>query len=162
LTCDLVVCFVTPTHFREDNWLVPIVGAFEKYGDGLYGASASYQNLPHIRTGCLACSPNSMREYPRLVDSRETGLLFESGESPTRVAPEWCFTNWMMDRGRPVKMVTREVCYDLAYWRKPDNIFRRGDQGNVLVWDRHCDIFDSASPEEKRVLESLADGSGGH
>lgn len=155
---DLLVCCVTPTYFKEENWLAPIVDAFEKYGDGLYGTSASYQGIPHIRTGCFAFSPCTIRKYPWLVDSRDTGLLFESGVAPGKLEPEKSFTNWMLDQGKPVKMVTRKACYDLTEWRKPDNIFRRGDQSNALAWDRHFDIYAAAQASEKSVLEKLADG----
>lgn len=155
---DLVICCVTPTYFREEGWLVPIVEAFEKYGDGLYGTSASYQGLPHIRTGCFAFSPAMIRKYPWEVDSRDTGLLFESGVAPGRVEPEKSFTNWMLAQGKPVKLVTRDACCDLPEWRTPDNIFRRGDQSNALAWDRHFDIFDAAEAAEKSALANLSDG----
>ena len=158
LDCDLVVCCATPTHFREDNWLLPIAEAFEKYGDGLYGTSASYQNMPHIRGGCFAFSPDAMRRYPNVIDSREKSFYFESGQSPIAIKPDWCFTNWMLAQGKTAKFVTRDGCYDLADWRKPANIFRRGDQSNALAWDRHYDIYAAADPAEKAVLEKLADG----
>lgn len=156
--CDLVVCVITQTHFRESGWLVPIAEAFQKYGDGLYGTSASYQHVPHIRCGCFAFSPSMMRQYPWMVNSREDGFLFESGVAPRRVDLGRSFTNWMLAQGKPVKLVTRDACYDLPDWRKPANIFRRGDQSNALAWDRHFDIYAAADPAEKNVLEKLADG----
>lgn len=155
---DMVICCVTPTYFREANWFDSLIEAFEKYGDGLYGTSASYQGLPHIRTGCFAFSPSAIRAYPWIVDSRDTGLLFESGVAPGRVEPEKSFTNWMLAHGKPVKLVTRSGCYDLAEWRKPDNIFRRGDQSNALAWDRHFDIYAAADAAEKLNLERASDG----
>lgn len=160
LDCDIAVCLVTPTHFRENNWLLPIVEAFEKYGDGLYGTSASYQNTPHIRTGCFAFSPATMRQYPHVIDSREKSFYFESGQSPHKIEADWCFTNWMMAQDKPVKLVTREACYDMPDWRKPNNIFRRGDQSNALAWDRHFDIYNDAPSEERMILENLANGKG--
>lgn len=156
-SCDVVVCLVTPAYFLEHGWICPIVEAFEKYGDGLYGTSASYQNMPHIRTGCFAFSPSAMRQYPNFIDSREKTCYFESGQSPTVRKPEWSFTNWMLAQGKPVKLVTRGACYDLPDWRKPDNIFRRGNQSNALARDRHFDIFDAAGAEDKAVLANLAD-----
>jgi hypothetical protein len=44
------------------------------------------------------------------------------------------------------------------HWRKPENIFRRGDQSNLLVWDRHTEIFAKASEEERAKLAKLSDG----
>jgi hypothetical protein len=43
-------------------------------------------------------------------------------------------------------------------WRKPPNIFRRGDQSNCLLFDHHCDTYAAASQEERARLEAMADG----
>lgn len=159
LDCDLVYCLATPVHFRESNWLTPIVDAWERYGDGLYGPMGSYENMPHIRTSAFAFSPETMRQYPHLIDSRETCFHFESGfksNGTIHERGEKGFTNWMLAQGKPVLMVTRDQCYTKMDWRKPANIFRRGDQSNCLVFDRHCDIYAAASPQEKLNLEAAA------
>lgn len=160
LLCDIVMSFVTPAYFREDFWLTPFVSAFERYGDGLYGAMASYEHMPHIRTGSFCYSPETMRYYPWDVTSRETSFHFESGFSMNGKPyekGEKCFTNWVGSCGKPVMLVTRNACYEMKDWRTPPNIFRRGDQSNCLVWDRHNDIYEAATPEEKRDLEAKAD-----
>jgi hypothetical protein len=54
--------------------------------------------------------------------------------------------------------VTWDGDYDLPEWRKPDNIFRRGDQSNLIVRDRHADAYEVSTEAGKRVLEVLANG----
>ena len=90
-----------------------------------------------------------MREYPYLIDSRLKCVHFESSRLN--------FSLWAIANMFPVILVTaREQCR-IQHWRTPSNIFRRGDQTNCLVWDRHTDIYANASPEEKIVLERQAD-----
>jgi hypothetical protein len=160
LDCDLVMCFATPVHFVQKDWLTPFIRAYETHGDGLYGAMASRENSPHIRTSAYAFNPTTFRRYPHLIDSRERcfhaecghdskGKLFEGGA--------WSFTNWYLAQGKPVLMVTRDAVYAREQWRQPPNIFRRGDQSNCLVWDRHNDIYAAATPDYKLVLERLGD-----
>jgi len=156
---DMVVFSNTRTNFWKNDWLLPFVNAFERFGPkGLYGATASYERCPinmdifpnpHIRTACFATSPNQFRKFPYIVDSREKGFRFESGD--------WNFCDWYADHGWPVKMVAADgQCYDRPQWRRPDNIFRRGNQSNVLVRDRHTDAYDAASPDEKNQLDATA------
>lgn len=159
LDCDLVYCLATPVHFWCSDWLTPIVDAWDRYGDGLYGPMGSYENMPHIRTSAFAFSPESMRQYPHLIDSRETCFHFESGfksDGTIYERGEKGFTNWTLAQGKPVLMVTRDRCYTKMDWRKPANIFRRGDQSNCLLHDRHCDIYANANPTEKIALEAAS------
>ncbi len=161
LDCDLVMCLATPVHFHQDDWLVPMVKAFNRHGDGVYGPMASRENSEHIRTGAFAITPCAMRAYPNLIDSREKCFRFESGftsQGGMFEDGEWNITNWAEATGRVALMVTRSGCHSRKHWRSPQNIFRRGDQSNCLVWDRHCDIYNDATPEMKRTLERLADG----
>jgi hypothetical protein len=147
---DWMICLATPAYFWRNDWLKFFVDAFEKYGDGLYGAMGSFEHAPHIRTSCFACKPERFREYPHLINSREKARFFES--------TDWNFTRWFWDKGLQVKMVTPEGCYDPQDFRKPDNIFRRGDQSATLIRDRHVDLWNLATPEEKQRLADAADG----
>ena len=155
---DMIVFTNTRTHFWKDNWMVPFVEAFNRFGPkGLYGVTGSYERCPidvarfpnpHIRTACFAVNPKQFRKFPYIVDSREKGFRFESGD--------WNLCDWYSDHGWPVKMVAANgQCYDRPYWRRPDNIFRRGDQSNVLVRDRHTDCYDAAPSDEKKQLEGI-------
>lgn len=150
LDCDFAVFLATPVYFWRADWLQKLVDAFESYGDGLYGPMASYEHAPHIRTSCFGCSPQRFRQYPHNIDSRERARFFET--------TDWNFSRWFKEQGLPVKMVTADGAYDEPDWRTPVNIFRRGDQSNCLVRDRHVDIFSLASPAERDQLANAADG----
>jgi len=159
LDCDWVVCLATPVYFKREGWLRRFAEAFNEHGDGLYGAMASYENRPHIRTSSFAFKPETMIKYPHLIDSREKCFRFECGcdSHGQPLFLDWCVTYWMMQQGKPAMMVTWDGVYHMQDWRKPQNIFRRGDQSNCIVFDRHNDIHESATPKDKKILEQLAD-----
>ena len=152
LDCDLVVCFNSFVHFWRANWLEPIAEAYSKYGAGVYGFSGSFENSPHLRTCAICFNPEVIRKYPHLIDSRRKSLDFESFDRNLN------FSLWALENQFPVLLVTASEVCQIQQWRTPPNIFRRGDQSNVLVWDRHTEIYAKASDEEKRILEQSADG----
>lgn len=149
LDCDLLVCLNSWTYFHVEGWLYPMVAMAAHYGPGLYGPSSSYELGPHIRTTCMAVDPKLLREYPVAVNNRERCCTFEAG-------PE-CFTKFALARKVPVFMSLRDEAVEPERWRSPElkNIFRRGDQSNVLVWDRHTDFY--ANAKDKAPLERYAD-----
>jgi hypothetical protein len=152
---DLLVCFNSSTYVTGDGWLRRFVQAVEEYGDGLYGPLASYEIQPHIRTPCMSFQPHVVRGYPHEVNSREDTWRFEVfGFPPLNVN----FTQWVRSKGLQTRLVTWDGVYDLPDWRKPDNIFRRGDQSNLIVKDRHTEAYAISDPENKDRLEHLADG----
>lgn len=152
IEADFIVFLATPVYFWKEGWLDRLIAARGQFGDGLYGPMGSFENSPHIRTSCFACSPALMATWPDTVDTRDKTACFES----------WAgnFTTHVMKLGKPVKMVTWEECYEQGNWRMPPNIFRRGDQSNTLVRDRHWDIYHDADPEYRKKLENAADGTG--
>jgi len=158
LTSDFAVFMNSRTYFWKPGWLARLVATRLEVGEGLFGASASYEYCPlgsntgpnpHIRTSCFACSPAVLSEYPYRVDSRDDGFRFESGC--------WNFSTWFEDCGYPVRLVTWDGAYRKDQWRTPPNIFRRGDQSNCLVQDRHTTMWRNASDELKRVFSASAD-----
>ena len=62
------------------------------------------------------------------------------------------------EEGLQTRLVTWDGSYDLPDWRKPPNIFRRGDQSNLIVRDRHADAYTVSDAEGKAKLEGLANG----
>lgn len=149
LDYDLVLCLNTLAYPRQHHWLEPFVAALEAHGKGVYGATASYEFIPHLRTPAIAFHPDVVREYPFTVINRGDSVMFESGRNS--------ITSWADRVGYPVVLVTADGRYYRDAWRRPPNIFRRGDQSNCLIWDRHTDLYAAAHPEEKRKLEHAAD-----
>jgi hypothetical protein len=159
---DFAVFCNTRIHFWKEGWLARFIEARKQHGPkGLYGASASYQipsrpwttppvwPNPHIRTACIATDPKILRRYPFSINSRNDAFRAESGQ--------WNLGQWYEDHGWPVRMITWDGVWSKQDWRKPKNIFRRGDQSNCLVRDRHLDIYSACTdPKEKRNLEVLA------
>jgi hypothetical protein len=155
IKADLLVCFNSSTYVTGDGWLKHFVAAVEEYGDGLYGPLASYEIQPHIRTPCMIFQPHVVRGYPHEVNSRDDTWRFEVfGFPPLNVN----FTQWVRSKGLQTRLVTWDGVYDLPDWRKPPNIFRRGDQSNLIVKDRHCEAYEVSDAEGKAKLEHLADG----
>lgn len=155
-----VVFMNARTHFHKEGWLARLVAAITDnfHPNALYGLSASYERCPirtkekinpHIRTAAFCTNPKTFSRYPYRVDTRDKGFLFESGR--------WNFSVWYADMGYPVWFVTWDGIWGKADWRNPPNIFRRGTQKNLLVWDRHTKAYNEASPEMRLHMEMNAD-----
>lgn len=156
---DFAVFSTSRVYFHRPGWLKRLVDAREKYGDGLYGATGSYEcpngepekfPNPHMRTVLYGCNPKHMAElavlYP--VTDRASAHSFEAGDHN--------FARWFKEKGMPVKMVTWAGEWDEPYWRAPHGcFFRQSNQSNILCFDRHSDAYRDASPEEKRRLERI-------
>jgi hypothetical protein len=152
---DLLVCFNSSTYLTGPRWLKHFVAAVEEFGDGLYGPLSSYEIIPHIRTPCMIFQPYVIRNYPMEVTSRDDTYRFESFGFSDQYPN---FTQWVRQKGLQTRLVTWDGVYDLPDWRKPDNIFRRGDQSNLIVKDRHCEAYEVSDAEGKAKLEHLANG----
>ena len=151
IKCNMIVCLGGFTSFRRPGWLRRMADAFLRHGPGLYGASASYQITPHIRTTGFWCDPALIRAYPAEVRTYQDRYDFEHGEhSITRVAER---------HGLDCSLVTWDQVCPQAEWRKPANIFWRGDQSNSLVRDRMFDVYDRAGVM-RPFYSALADGWG--
>lgn len=149
LDYDLVLCLNTLAYPWRLRWLEPFVEAMEVHGKGVYGATASYEVHPHLRTPAIAFHPDVIREYPFATENRSDSNRFEA--SPNSI------TAWAERTGYSTILVTADGRYYKPDWRKPDNIFRRGDQSNCLLWDRHTEIYRDADVVTKRNLEIAAD-----
>lgn len=148
---DFLIFMNTANHFWRHGFVERMVGARQKYGPGMYGPSSSYENTPHIRTPCFAVDPKQFAEYPFQIVDREGTFRSEAGDKN--------ITTWYRSMGLPTYTVAADGNdYPVDDWRKPPNVFRRGDQTNCLVWDRHMEVYRDSSPERKRELERMADG----
>lgn len=152
---DLLVCFNSSTYITGDGWLNRFVEAVGAHGEGLYGPLTSYEIVPHVRTPCMIFQPKIINDYPKEVTSRESTYRFESMGFPDGTPN---FTQWTRNKGFKTMLVTWDGVYDQPEWRTPPNIFRRGDQSNLIVKDRHCSAYEVSDEEGKKTLERLADG----
>jgi hypothetical protein len=148
---DLMVNFICAIHFRGHGWLDRFLAAREKFGDGLFGAMGSYELNPHLRSCALACSPQLILGYLHPVNNLAFAHLFEHGG-------EESFTGQTIKAGKPAIQVTWDGFYEPDKWRDAPNVFRKGDQSNLLVWDHHADNY--MSMDEKRRIQdaNLSDG----
>lgn len=149
---DLLICCNSSTYFHRHGWMERFVEAVEQYGVGLYGSMGSYECSPHLRTPCLVFQPQVVNAYPWITACRNDTWAFEVLRGADN------FTQWSGRNGFTPRLVTWDGVWEQPDWRKPDNIFRRGDQSNILVKDRHVDTFAASPPEGKETLSKLADG----
>lgn len=148
---DFAVFCSSQVHFHRAGWLARMIEAREKLGPSLYGAMGSYeQKRPHIRTCFYGCDPKHLRDYPEVVNSRVKSLQFES--QPNN------FQGFLERQGMTGYMVAWDGIYGPKDYRTPPNVFRRGDQSNCLVWDRHTAIYASDTPAQRAITEALAEG----
>jgi hypothetical protein len=137
------------THFRRAGWLRRLGQAWDRFGPGMYGTSASYEVRPHLNTtGFLTCA-ELLRAYPYPSVTKDERYAFEHGPNAYHV--------FLAREKWPVKLVTWDGIWDMADWRKPPNIFRRGDQSNMLIHFNHSDMYEQSPPARKQQLAELAD-----
>jgi SAM-dependent methyltransferase len=149
IDCDVIVCLGATSYFKRGGWLKRMIEAVDSHGDGLYGASASYERGPHIRTTAFWCEPMLIRAYPKRAVAAADRLEFESGDSSiTRLAERIGLGCWM---------VTWEAECSKYGWRTPSNIFRRGNQRNSLVFDQEFDLYAAMDDESRVATAALAD-----
>lgn len=146
-----LICMTTRCYFHRAGWLERFVSAREKHGVGLYGVSASFEQSPHICNRAYALDAALFRDYPMEINGRKDAPSFETG--PKSIT---CFVNALQ---MPCLQVRWDGIDQPQDWRKPENIFRRGNQEQCLVFDRHTDLYRDASEEEKIKLAKLADGA---
>lgn len=147
---EFIVAFPTHAFFHRGGWLKRLMEARKFYGPGLFGASASFEEAPHVRTAGYGLDADIWHAYPHLITSREECSQFERGPKS--------ITEFVSGHGMPAVQVTWDGFQELDSWREPLGIFRRGEQNAMLWWDRHTQIYSEADPDHKKVLEDLADG----
>lgn len=137
VTCDLIVFFGSSSYVTAKGWLKRMVEAYQKHGRGIYGSTASGQDLrvgvyAHIRTTGFWMPPDLLKSYPYEVDSsQQSRYAFEHGQLN--------ITNWVLNQGGKVLMVTWIGEYESHQWSTAPNAFRNGNQSAIIVRDRLCD-----------------------
>jgi hypothetical protein len=145
--CDFMVGFCSRAFFHRPGWLKRVVDARLQYGDGFYGSMASYAGCPlqthpapnpHLRGTMWAFDMNTIREFPYQVLKMEDEYRLECGE--------WNLSLYYEAIGKPAMLVTFDGCYARPDWDNPANTFRKGDQSNLLNWDRHTEAYRRGVP----------------
>lgn len=131
-------------YFHRSGAVKAMVDAREKHGPGLYGCTCSRQGRLHIRPSFYGMDSTDFAKYPYRIDRHEMGTQFESGNSTWFVAPlkVYSLIDWSEARGRPTYMVYwNGVFHNKDDWFNQPNTFRRGDQSNLLTWDKRTDTY---------------------
>lgn len=147
---EWLYCFGGPSYVRHDGWLDRMAEAANKYGVGIYGTAATYEVRPHLNTSGFMTNPKLLALYPNHVVDKRGRYEFEHGYGAF----------WMMlsRLNLPAYMVTTQPGeYSWPDWRLPPNIYRRGDQSNLLSYFTHADNYDAASPGMKQGLAHISD-----
>lgn len=146
---DLLYCMGGTSYIQNPVWLERMLEAWSVHGPGVFGSLATYEIRPHLNTSGFVTHPSLLAAYPATVITKQHRYEFEHGYG----------SFWMMASrlGFPVLHVTRCGEYAWHDWRLPKNIYRRGDQSNLLTLFRHTDNYAAAGPADKRGMELMAD-----
>jgi hypothetical protein len=150
---DFQVCMSTRSYPWRDGWLKNLVDARIGHGPGLYGTSISMEGGKlHTCTRVFAADSRDFASYPHEITSRDQGTFVEVYDGN--------LYEWFRCKGKQNKVVYGSGAFDADHgpdspcWTEP-NIFRKGDQSNLIVKDKHTDVYRDASDSEKRRLESI-------
>jgi hypothetical protein len=145
------------TFFHREGWLKKVLEVREYFGPGLFATAVSLETgVQHFRTYFYGMETAEWRQYPHLIGSKETTFAFEHAAYGRQ---DMCILNWA--KGRP-HMAIAAVNWD-GGWRETEwffrpNIFRLGDQSNLLAFDRHTELWRAASAEAKEYGRRVAFG----
>ncbi len=159
IDADFMVTMTSRSYFWKAGWLRRLADTYAKFGDGIYAAMASQESSPipgypfpnpHLRTSCYGVNPKTFHAMPFKVKSREDTFNLESGEHN--------IARWYESQNKPALMVTWDGFYSRPLWTRAANTFRKGDQSNCLVWDRHTEIYSNADATYKQELSQRSYG----
>lgn len=137
---DFAVALCSRAFFHRPGWLRRMVEARNRHGDCLFGSMGSFMGCPlqthpypnpHLRGSMYGCDPKTFNRYPHKITSAIEEYYFECGG--------WNVLHWYQSIGKQVLMVTFDGEYAQADWAAPANTFCKGDQSNLLNWDRHTE-----------------------
>jgi hypothetical protein len=76
-------------------------------------------------------------------------VFFELGDG--------CVYEWFKGRGLQTRVVYDwgSLPVEKGAWSIPDNIYRRGDQSQLLVRDKHSDAWDASDAADKQRLTDM-------
>lgn len=146
---EFMICCGGSTYFRKAGWLKRIADSWRKLGPGFYGANSTYEVSPHLNTSGFWCEPKLLASYPITVTTQEQRYDFEHGPNAL----------WKLAyaAGIKVRLVTWCGEYEWKDWRKPENLFRRGDQSNCLIYWHHHTKYEVAHPSMQKAMRRNTD-----
>ena len=106
-------------------------------GEGIYVNTITFEGgKRHFRTDCYGMDTVLFREWPNVIDTRQECTDYEMQAM------------WFHEaKGTKIKEV---------HWQETGNGFRQGDQKDLLLWDRHSDMYAQATEDQKAVLAALS------
>lgn len=143
---DWLMCFSSYAWFRQPGWFEHFIRAREQHGDTLYGSMANAQYRLHIRGTGFMCKAKHVQDYPVKVTSKMESFDFESGAGS--------LTQRILAT-REIWLVTPSGVHSSGNMRLIPNGFRRGDQSNILTYDKHTDYYDNAPTREREELSQI-------
>ena len=146
---DAVLCLGESVYFTREGWLLRLVEAWTKHGNGFYGPFGSNNSAPHLQTSAFFCSPETLRSYPIRPQNRAQRFAFEHSDRPL-----W---RRCAERGMPVAAVYWDGEYQPRFWRYPKNILWRGDQSALLMQNNHSSAWEKLDALTKHQWSIKAD-----
>jgi hypothetical protein len=133
IPCDLMVFFGGSSYFRRPGWLRRMMGAYNCYGDGLYGCSGNQGDIrvnvwPHVRTTGFWCNPKLLNEHPFKVTDNSQRYPWEHSENS--------ITQFAISKGLPAYIVGWDCVLPLHNCDSMAGGFHQGTQHNIIVGDR--------------------------
>lgn len=134
------------------GWLKRLVEAREMIGAGLFATSVSKESgRLHACLRCFGVDSDDFKKYPTKIVSRDQSGWFECGDGN--------LMEWYQSQGLKTTAVYWDGFCDISEEGfskcSTENIYRRGNQSQILVKDKHSLAYDEASPEEKLRLERM-------
>lgn len=134
------------------GWLKRLVEAREMLGPGLFATSVSKESgRLHVCLRCFGVDSDDFKKYPTKIVSRDQSGWFECGDGN--------LMEWYQSQGLKTTAVYWDGFCDISEEGfskcSTENIYRRGNQSQILVKDKHSLAYDEASPEEKLRLERM-------
>lgn len=148
---DELTLFVGSTCYPvATNWIDRLRHVWTSTRAGAVAPFASLEVHPHLRTACFATLPRYLGVYPFAELCGGDYYRFEHGSDN--------FTLWLQSQGFRPQQVTRGKAVDVGDCRKVRNGFRRGNQSELLVRDRHVDAYSNANTVQRLDLRLRAGG----
>lgn len=135
--------------FHREGWLRHLVNYRNHHGPSLYGVSTSKEgstNGWYVCTRGHTYDVEDFKLYPHDIHTKDQGMAVECGDMS--------ISRWFENIGRKCLLSTWDGCYPLG--TIIENAFRNGNQEQMLVWDRHTEIYAEADPKEKKRLAEMA------